>query len=96
MQVADMVISHCGAGTILEILNLKKKAIGVINPGLMDNHQEELAEAMKEQNLMHIASDPSKLKEALATSDWNSLKSRDSSENESTVLLDEISTMISL
>lgn len=46
---ADLIISHAGAGSIMDALSLRKQLIVVVNTALMDNHQTELAEAMAEQ-----------------------------------------------
>jgi len=46
MKSADLIISHAGAGSIMESLRLKKPLIVVINESLMDNHQTEIGEAM--------------------------------------------------
>ena len=43
---ADLVVSHCGAGSVLEVLEQHKLLLIVVNPSLQGNHQSELAEAM--------------------------------------------------
>ena len=39
MKKSDLIISHAGSGTILEVLDLCIPLIVVINGDLMDNHQ---------------------------------------------------------
>lgn len=46
IQSADLVISHAGAGSILEALEANKGLIVVTNELLMNNHQLELAEQL--------------------------------------------------
>lgn len=46
IKAADLIISHCGAGSILEAVKYNKPLIVVINESLQDNHQTELADAM--------------------------------------------------
>ncbi|KAI0780861.1 glycosyl transferase [Trametes elegans] len=43
---ADLIISHAGSGTIIDVLRLGKPLIVVPNPTLLDNHQEELSDAL--------------------------------------------------
>ena len=46
MQASDLIISHCGAGSILEAMNLRKPLIVVVNSTLQGNHQTELSDAL--------------------------------------------------
>jgi beta-1,4-N-acetylglucosaminyltransferase len=50
MKIADLVISHCGAGSILEALSLDKTLIVVVNESLQENHQIELAEQLSQEH----------------------------------------------
>jgi beta-1,4-N-acetylglucosaminyltransferase len=50
MEAAELIISHCGAGSVLEATNLRKLLLLVVNPTLQGNHQDELASAMKAGN----------------------------------------------
>ena len=49
---ADLIISHAGAGSCLEALENRRRLLVVINESLMDNHQIELACALKECNYL--------------------------------------------
>ena len=48
MEGASIIVSHGGAGSIMEALRLKKPLVVVVNEDLMDNHQTELAEAIED------------------------------------------------
>jgi beta-1,4-N-acetylglucosaminyltransferase len=50
MAAADLIISHCGAGSLMEALGLRKTTVAVVNKSLWDNHQLELAEAFAQDN----------------------------------------------
>lgn len=47
IQSANLVISHAGAGSCLEVLGAAKPLLVVINDKLMDNHQLELAKQLQ-------------------------------------------------
>ncbi|KZO95293.1 glycosyltransferase family 1 protein [Calocera viscosa TUFC12733] len=64
VQSADLVISHAGSGTILDVLRAGKPLIAVPNTSLMDNHQAELADALAKQGYIGVAT-PETLPEAL-------------------------------
>jgi beta-1,4-N-acetylglucosaminyltransferase len=61
MEKAELVLSHAGAGTVMEALRLKKKLVVVINTLLMDNHQTELADAMAKRGHICVVDEPDKL-----------------------------------
>lgn len=76
MKAADLIISHCGAGSILEALSLEKLLIAVVNTSLQGNHQEELSDALAAQHYC-LSSDPSRIVaslESLLHSPSDSLK----------------------
>jgi len=61
MAQADLILSHAGAGTVMEAMRLEKKLVVVINNLLMDNHQKELAEAMAKRDHLFMVEDPKDL-----------------------------------
>ncbi|CAJ1966917.1 unnamed protein product [Cylindrotheca closterium] len=71
MRKADLIISHAGAGTVMEALRLQKKLIVVINTMLMNNHQEELAGAMAERGHLLMVEKPEKLDDNLTWVSFN-------------------------
>ncbi|KAL9985934.1 hypothetical protein ACROYT_G008390 [Oculina patagonica] len=52
---ASLVISHAGAGSVLETLQAGRPLIVVINELLMDNHQIELASQLAEDGHLYYA-----------------------------------------
>lgn len=52
IESADLVISHAGAGTILQTLEAQKPLLVVVNEKLMNNHQLEIAHQMEKENYL--------------------------------------------
>ena len=66
MRVAQVVISHAGAGSIMEALGLRRPLVVVTNDALMDNHQSELADALADRGHL-VATTVGNLEECLRT-----------------------------
>lgn len=62
MKEADLIVSHAGAGTIMEVARLGTKTAVVVNSKLMHNHQSELANAMGSLGYIHIVTSPDLLR----------------------------------
>jgi beta-1,4-N-acetylglucosaminyltransferase len=61
IKSCEYVISHGGAGIILESLKHKKTLFVAVNDTLMDNHQRELAESLAEDNYLYYIKDLRKI-----------------------------------
>ena len=73
IESADLVISHAGAGSFMDVLSRGKNLLVVINDLLMDNHQTELAEQLaSDQYLFHTTVEG--LPDALRNFDVSKLK----------------------
>jgi len=70
---ADLIISHAGSGSCLEVLGAGKPLVVVVNDSLMSNHQLELARKLNSDGHL-LYSDCRHLAELLANMDLTSLK----------------------
>ncbi|GMK55021.1 hypothetical protein CspeluHIS016_0200770 [Cutaneotrichosporon spelunceum] len=56
MKSADGVVSHAGSGSILTALRVPRPLLVVPNPTVMDDHQHELADALKAGDYLSVSS----------------------------------------
>lgn len=78
MARADWIVCHAGAGTLMEAVldrTMRRKkeqrvVVTVINSRLMDNHQTELAYALRDRGYLQVVEDPRAL---CATATWKRL-----------------------
>jgi len=70
MKRADLIISHCGAGSILEAITYGKVLIVVTNSSLQDNHQQELSDALTAGNYC-ISTTPEGIIDTITTHEYN-------------------------
>lgn len=64
MRDAELIISHAGAGSILEGMRLHALMVVVVNDALMHNHQQELAHELHSRAHL-VSTTPSGLANAL-------------------------------
>ena len=62
---ADVVVSHGGLGTVVEVLRRGGRLIGVANPDRYDQHQEDLLSHLAEEGYLIWCHDLSALPEEL-------------------------------
>ncbi|OIR59080.1 MAG: UDP-N-acetylglucosamine transferase subunit ALG13-like protein [Amphiamblys sp. WSBS2006] len=57
IESAYCVISHCGSGTVFEVLRSSNKPflVAIANEALLDNHQQELADELKHGEYCHVS-----------------------------------------
>ncbi|CDJ64050.1 glycosyltransferase family 28 C-terminal domain-containing protein, putative [Eimeria necatrix] len=46
----DLIVSHCGAGTLLGALRASRRVVACVNQNLQQNHQQELASVLATAN----------------------------------------------
>ncbi|XP_058060043.1 UDP-N-acetylglucosamine transferase subunit ALG13 homolog [Anopheles bellator] len=73
IKQADLVISHAGAGSCIEVLEACRPLVVVVNESLMNNHQTELAERLSRDDYLFFCT-PSNLHHTLAEVDFSRLK----------------------
>ena len=70
IKAADLVVSHAGAGSVMDCLGEGKSVLVVINEELMGNHQIELAEKLAKDGHLHFCN-VSDLIQSLQSLDWS-------------------------
>lgn len=73
ITAADLVISHAGAGSCIEVLTVGRPLVVVVNDTLMDNHQIELAQQLYDDGYLLYCT-PDRIDDTLRNMDVSSLK----------------------
>ncbi|MCS6238056.1 PssE/Cps14G family polysaccharide biosynthesis glycosyltransferase [Shewanella baltica] len=60
-EIADLVITHAGAGTVYTLLELAKPTIVIPNTDRVDSHQEDLLKYVEDNQFALVCRDLSKL-----------------------------------
>jgi beta-1,4-N-acetylglucosaminyltransferase len=68
LKNADLIISHGGAGTIFEALNMKKNIICVENPDVNDSHQGDLLKKLEDERYLIWCKDVHDIEGSIALS----------------------------
>jgi beta-1,4-N-acetylglucosaminyltransferase len=71
MAAARIIITHAGAGSLVESLRLDKSVVAVVNTSLMDNHQEELGSALQDKGYLVMAPRAEALCATLGAADFS-------------------------
>ena len=74
---ADIIVTHGGTGTILEVLKRGLKIIGVSNPKVQDKHQQEFLEALEKEGCVIYCRDLQLLPELIQKVNIRPLKAID-------------------
>jgi beta-1,4-N-acetylglucosaminyltransferase len=74
LKESDLVITHCGAGSVMDAMKANKKVVAVVNRSLMDNHQTELACAMADEGpYLFAVENPERLVGVLKSANFDKL-----------------------
>lgn len=94
---SDLIISHAGAGSCIEVLTSKKPLIVVVNDKLMNNHQTELAQQLSIDGYLLCCS-PNTLSDALNDIEkkLSSLKSYESGDTNMMKFVDHLNSVMGL
>lgn len=66
LLAADVTVTHAGVGSLLELIDLHRPFVAVVDPLKIDNHQLEYARALAERLDYCWINGPERLAEALA------------------------------
>merc|ERR1712228_999414 len=73
LKKSSLIISHAGAGSILESLRLKKQIFVVNNDTLMHNHQMEICRPLAKEKYLYYSPNVKQFIDILKSSDFTKL-----------------------